>query len=287
MTTKKKPAAEAASETALSVRTSGGELATYDYGDHAKQGQEDFNSGDMTVPFLNQLQGLSNEVDEGEDSYVEGAKPGMFLNSVTKELHTGDVFLIPCYKEEAYVEWTPRSEGGGFVAMHAEDSDVVAEAKANATGMDLKTKDGNDLIFTKYLFCLQLPEEGSTDPTGFVVLSFTKTKLKRVNGWFTAIRTFKGHQNAPIFAHRIRLTSTREKNKAGQTYFNVNVLPAINGNVGDSMIPPTDEFRGLLEGAAAFRETVQSGMARANFDSAENESTGGGSASGGEGSSAY
>ena len=48
-------------------------------------GNENVQSDHLSVPRVKQLQKMSNEVDENHSDYMEGAKVGDFINTVTGE----------------------------------------------------------------------------------------------------------------------------------------------------------------------------------------------------------
>ena len=50
----------------------------------AGMGMENVGSEDVKIPFLRILQDLSPQVKEGKGEYIQGAKPGMIINSVSK-----------------------------------------------------------------------------------------------------------------------------------------------------------------------------------------------------------
>jgi len=240
-------------------------LAVPNYGEQfAGAGWENTDSGDFQIPFLNQLQALSPQCEDGGDRQVEGAKPGMFFNSVTQELYPSSVTLLIALTKHSFVEWKPQDQGGGFVGEYAIDSDVVREAKERASNpIDLRTEAGNELVETYQVFALILDGDEVKDQ---VVISFSKTKIKRYKQIMTRLRTFKGSNRIPLFAHRLAMTSTNEKNAAGQPYKNVNLAPAVDNDVAASLLAGDSQ---LLELANALREAILEGAARANFDSAE------------------
>lgn len=248
----------------------------FDYGDMAGTGFEDTKGSDLSIPFLNLLQSNSPEV---EDQKVEGAQAGMIYNTVTSQLLTEVVFL-PVHYEEAWVEWVPRTKGGGFVGMHAPDSDVVKEAiKANG-GSRIPPKGGdgkripfkvgeNELVETYYMYGLILNEDGS-QADSFGVISFSSTKIKPYRDWLTSMFIIRG--KPPIFANRVKVNTLKQKNDSG-SFFNFNVLPLRTSWV-DSLIDPGSE-KYLLDEAVSFREMVLNGVARADYQQQQNAATGG------------
>lgn len=241
-----------AAQTNLPVASSG-------YGEDAGKGFEGTSGADMAIPFLGILQSNSPQV---EDQSPAGAKAGEFFNSVTRELVSGETGVIvqPVYMEHAYVEWTPRTKGGGFVGMHSPDSEVV-KAALTAAGGDKFTKlanGDNDLIETHYVYVLILDETGE-ETQGFALISFSSTKIKPYKNWLTAMRMLKG--KPPLFANRAKLTTVKQKNEKG-TFFNFQIDP-IKGTWLGSLIPPG---HALLTEAQGFIKMIKSGMARADFE---------------------
>lgn len=248
----------------------------FDYGEMAGAGFEDVKGSDLSIPFMNVLQSNSPEV---EDQTIEGAQAGEFLNTVTGELVSKFSFL-PVHKEEAWVEWVPRTRGGGFVAMHDPAGDIVQSAIRENGGSRIPPKgsDGkripfrvgdNELIETYYVYGLLLNEAGS-EVESFCVLSFSSTKIKPYRDWLTSMYLVKG--NNPLFAHRARFSTVKQKNESG-TFFNMQIMPLRDTWAG-SMINPAEEAH-LLEEAKSFRDMVLNGVARADFNHQQNAATGG------------
>ena len=255
----------------------GGALVTHDYGDDAGAGFEGTTSADLSVPFLGILQSNSPQV---EDDDPKGARSGMLFNTVTRELvdgTDGQVFL-PCHKETAFVEWVPRAKGGGFVDLHDPNGDVVPEAIANNGGEKFgKLAVGeNELSETHYMYGLFLDESGLMS-SGFGVISFTSTKIKPYRDWVTAMYTLKG--KPPLFANRAILRTIRQQNDHG-SFYNFRIDPFATTWRESLINPAVAEQASLLQEARDFRDMVNSGMARASFET-ERSATGTGAGGGG------
>lgn len=233
--------------------------AGFNYGEEAGAGFEGTSSADLSIPFLQILQSNSPQV---ETDNPVGSKAGMLYNTVTRELLEGVTFL-PVFKQDTYVEWVPRDNGGGFVGLHEPESAVVKGALAAVNGdkfAKLATEAANDLIETHYMYGLLLDETG-TSTNGFAVIGFNSTKIKPYRDWLTAMYMVKGRP--PLFAFRAQINTVRQKNDKG-SYFNFNVSPLKETWV-NSLINPVTEL-GLLEEAKAFREMITSGTAKAAYE---------------------
>lgn len=247
----------------------------YDYGDKAGVGM-DVTIDDLRIPMAVLAQTESKILIEGEAKFIAGGKPGDILNSATKEYTPGDVGIlgIPSEIKTSVIEWLPDNQG--FVAEHAIDSVIAKNARANGN----KSKAGNDLVKTKTMIMTLVDED--LNPTGFIVVPFSSSKLAAWSDYFTKIDTAKATRNAPIFANLIRIVSFDDKNRDGKRYKNYAMFPARNeagallttkglttkaavadvaaaGSVVHSLLDPTSA--GVLA-AEQLREQLASGVAK-------------------------
>lgn len=238
----------------------------HDYGSMSGSGFEGSTHEDFSMPFLSLLQPMSPECASNPE-----ARPGLLMNSVTKQLHK-ELIFVPCARQHVYVEWKPRDAGGGIVARHEPTADVVLEAKAASSAFgDYVTKSGNDLIETFYLVGYTLDAADDEEPSGVLVLPFSSTKIKVYKRIMQMLNTFKGRP--PLFANRLRITSQQEKNAKG-SFWNLSLVPLLGG-VGESLIPPGHQ---LLEFGQTLNRQVQSGERRMADESVARDSGGGGDA---------
>ncbi len=246
----------------------------YDYGEDAGRGFEGIKGSDLSIAFLNILQSNSPQVEQDDP---KGSRPGMLYNTVTKELYKGDVGVcfVPCYHENAYVEWIPRDKGSGFVGLHDPEGEVVKNAILEKGTAYAKLEIGdNDLIETFYVYGLILDDSGRI-PLSFAVLSFSSTKIKPWKDWQTAMYTLRGQP--PIFANRAMLRTVKQKNEHG-TFFNFKINPFGETYVTSLINPVTDGE--LLKESKGFMKMAEKGLARADFSS--ERSTGVAPAGGGD-----
>ena len=236
-------------------------VAAYDYGEDAGAGVDDLGREDLAIPFVYLLQTNSPELEE-----IDGAKAGMLLNTATKRLYEEAMF-VPCHRQHVYTEWVPRDQGGGWVGMFEPDDDVVKRAKADAEEFGkYRTREGNDLVETFYVYGLLLDDE---DGPQAVVLPFSSTKIKKYKTWMTVISNIKVEQpdgrriTPPMFAHVFRIQTVQDENPKGK--FKNYAISLRDGSAMQSRLAPDDPI--YLE-ARAFRELAVQGRARPDQEGA-------------------
>lgn len=226
----------------------------YDYGTYGSEGFESKGMQDISLPFLNVLQPLSPQVADG---VIEGAKAGLYFNTVTNEL-AETVDFVWAYDEIKYVEWIPRDAGGGIAGVHDLDSDVVKKAKAAAGARSNKLKVGtNDLVETRYIYGLTLNPDGTV--AGFAVIAAKSTNLKPARDWRTSM--MMAGRNIPIFAYRTTLSTVKEKNDKG-TWFKLQAKPYGGNWKTTALIDPAS---GVLAEAKNLRDMIVAGTAKADY----------------------
>lgn len=238
----------------------------YDFGQDAGAGYEGTTQDDYAIPMLVLLQGLSPQVKEDG---VEGARPGMLMNSVTNDLYAGKdgVVFVPSHRQHVYIEWVPRGEGGGFVGMHDADSPVVLKAKSESKDFgQYYTPSGNQLKETFLLYGIIVDPE-TDEPESAAVISFTSTKIKGYKKMMSTMRSLMvpgpggKRVNPPIFANQLLIKSKSEKNSKGDFYnFDIGFR---NGSAKESILFPVDgKPHPLMVAAKDFAEVVKSGDAK-------------------------
>ena len=232
-------------ETAVAKVKPAGQLAEQDeflsmFHQDAFQGLENIKKEDTAIPFLRILQSNSPEVEEDGSNYVDGARPGMVMNTVTKELYEGKegVLLIPIHFEKVYLEWRPRDTGGGFVAQYATREDGESSME-----------EGNDLVDTANHYVLVKTEDDTWAPA---LLSCKSTFMRASRNWNAQMQNLQlkgpnGPFTPPSFACIYSLTTRRESNDKGSWY---NITIERVGLVND---------REVYAMAKAFRETLVRG----------------------------
>jgi hypothetical protein len=182
------------------------------YAADAGAGLENIRIEDTRIPTLKILQGLSPELAEGDPKYIEGAKQGMFLHSVTRQLYDGKegVMIIPVHFHKQWVEWRPRQAGGGFVAAYDSREDALAQVK-----------EGNEIQETANHFLLIRDENNHWVP---IVLQAKSTMLgfsRSFNAMMQSLRIDvpgRGPVQPPSFAAIYNLSTARQQNDKGAWY---------------------------------------------------------------------
>ena len=233
--------------------------------DDANAGFQSMSQEDLALPFLKVLGQLSPEVNTRHAKHIEGAQPGMILNTVTNELYDGTkgIQVIPCFYKREYVEWKDRGESmGAPVAVHAVDSNTVASAKRDAMNKD-RLPNGNYLENTASHFVMLLGDNPST-----ALITMKATQLKTSRKWNTMMMGIKlqgktGLFTPPTYSHVYKLTTVQQSNDKG-TWFGWDV---------DKVSPVQD--RAIYDQAKGFSLSISKGNVNAKHgsDSVNSEST--------------
>ncbi len=203
------------SETALATTAPAGALAVVDEdaGLGVGQGPED-----VLIPWYNLLQSNSPQVENN----VEGAKAGLFQNSITGQFFKSLV-IQPCFIDRMYVLWRDREKGGGIVSRHLPGSAEVEEAISRNGGSDISTKESplmigeHFLLDTRYVYFHVLDAAGE-DITGMGVIACAKSKIKPVKAMNDTVKWCKNpetNQGAALFSTRWTMGSFLDQQKSG------------------------------------------------------------------------
>ena len=145
-------------ETQIAKRENAGALSTNIFEADAGAGSQNITQEDLALPFLKVLGQLSPEINKQNAKFINGAEPGMIVNSVTKELHDGKkgIDVIPVHYERQYVEWQDRGQSGNApVAIHKADSDILSTTTRDKSWKD-RLPNGNYLENTANHFVILL-----------------------------------------------------------------------------------------------------------------------------------
>jgi hypothetical protein len=196
----------------------------YDPSQHAGAGQENLDES-SSMPLLHIIQALSPQLKKKDDKFIEGASMGDIFLASTGEVLAQPLRVIPINIKTLYVEWVPKSQGGGLVGMH--DLAIVESPlyeqgrKGKAEGV--KTYDEwlgeNELKYTAYWF-LKVEVNGEWVDA---MLALTSTQLKVHRKLQTDVKKFRYPKLdivPSLFARSFELTAVEETNKRDEDYFN-------------------------------------------------------------------
>lgn len=188
-----------------------------DVPDYIRQGQargsENVGTNDLVIPRIELVQALSKCLKEGSAEYIEGAKPGMLYNSVTRDLFGAGVTVCPVFFKKQYLGWQDINKGGGFCGAYdtlEECNDQIAQQENPENWEAVETHQQIVLVVNM--------ETGAMDEA---VLSCAKTKQKVSRQWNSLIRNLGFDR----FSRLYDVFGVDEQNNAGQDYKNIAIRP--------------------------------------------------------------
>lgn len=225
----------------------------------AGQGFENTSMDDYAVPFLNILQKGSPQVDEDDDAYVKGAKPGMFINSVTNELFGKSIDVIPVGYIRQFVEWLPNR--GGFVKAH-DDFTIInqTEQKETDNGGRIDVLPNGNIVQDTRLHYVLIVDNLQAGP---IILSLTSTGIKHSRKWMTSMGNLllpESTLQAPMHSSTYTLSLLRNENDKGVWY-------QIGSGSNTAIERNTWVDDKQWEAAAAAKNLLGAGDVKADFDS--------------------
>ena len=189
--------------------------------DDASSGFENVKTTSLALPILKLLQNGSGEAQRRNQNYVEGAEPGMFLNTVTKKLYDGakGIEVIPCHYKLEYQEWADFGTGSNRPEnIYADDSDILSKTTKDSSGKD-RLDNGHYIQTTGQHYVLIV----SDDSVEQALISMSSSQGKISRGWNSMMLsiTFEGKNgpyNPSSFSHSYKLTSVLNSGKGNQWY---------------------------------------------------------------------
>lgn len=192
----------------------------------AGAGSENLERQDLAIPRISIIQSNSPQVKKAEGKFIKGAEEGDFLDTVTNEVFAkGDVGLlfIPAFYRRTDIEWIPRKKGGGFVADHGGNSDILSKTEKDEETGAMLLPNGNEVVTTAEYIGIALNADG-TNPRS-VAISLAKTQLKKARKVNTVLTTLQvprangqGTFNPAFFYSAFLVTSIPEQSKGGDAY---------------------------------------------------------------------
>ena len=211
-------------ENNVTTRKEGGLPSTALYEGDAHAGFENVKTTSLALPILKLLQNGSGEAQKRNQNYVEGAEPGMFLNTVTKKTYDGanGIEVIPCHYKLEFQEWADFGTGSGRPEnIFDANSDILSKTK-NEMGKD-RLDNGNYILTVGQHYVLII--DGNSTENALISMSSSQGKISRK--WNSMMMSItldgkNGPYTPPSFSHKYKLTSVLNSGKGNQWYgFNV------------------------------------------------------------------
>ena len=200
-------------EVVTAAKTALAAAPAMDFAADAGMGQEGTDKASFAIPFLSVLQGLSPQLET-----VDGAKPGLFINTITNELYK-EVLVVPCAYQRRFLRWASREEGGNYKGDFNPVDIETGAVEGVEQGADGILRIGNDVLKdTRNHFVLAQTAAGSWQPA---LISLSSTQIKKSKRWMSRIqgvemRTAEGRAfNPPSFSHVYKLKTLKEENSKG------------------------------------------------------------------------
>jgi hypothetical protein len=232
-----------------------------------------FDRNEQVIPRLKILQPLSPEVQDGNNQYIEGAKPGMFYNTASGRLTPGQEGIVAVIvgHQKQTIEWMPREQGGGLVKIWGADegwkNNCTAEEREKLNPV---TKDGHTIDKQRSFLIYDVnPNTGETDPSYFNFRStgnraanqlasmLTQTRMKLSNGTIIT---------PPFYYFTYKITLDKLSNNKG-TWWSPKIVKNV-GSKGEHLrtkdLPNGDE---IFQQAILMQEHfMEGGIAQADWE---------------------
>ena len=241
----------------VTVKKEGNLPAKIDFISDAGAGLENIDKADLALPFLKLLQTGSDETKKKHANYVEGAEAGMFYNTVTKKLYSGEkgIEVIPCFYKLTYPEWAPFERKEGRPISPDRGPEILAKTKKDSTGKDV-LENGNQILKTANHFVIingERPEKA--------LMAMKSTQLKVSRGWNSIIKDefetdpqTKKSIPAPSFSRIYKLNSVENSGSFTWHGYKVSLLRKVDNAAIYQM---AREFHNSLKASSAKAETKE------------------------------
>ena len=249
-------------ETNVAVRNTAGALSSNLFEADANKGSQNIAQDDLALPFLKVLGHLSPEINKQHAKYLEGAQPGMIINTVSNQLFDGakGINVLPVFYKRQYIEWQERGASMGAPVNIYEASDTLPKTQRSKDNKD-RLANGNYLETTASHFVILI-----TDTPTTALISMKATQLKVSRKWNSLMMGLKmqgknGLFTPPTYSHIYNLKAVQMSNDKG-TWFGWDV----------SQIGPVSD-KGIYGMAKNFAERVGSGEIIAKPENQEQPKT--------------
>ena len=208
-----------------------GALATLDFVSDSGMGLENIDKSDLALPFLKLLQSGSDETKKKHAKYVEGAEAGMFYNTVTKKLYSGEkgIDVIPVFYKMTYPEWAPFEKREGRPIHNDRGPGIMSQTTQNDRNKDMLAN-GNEIIKTANHFVIILGDRPEK-----ALMTMKSTQLKVSRSWNSLMEDqFENDPKtgkavpAPMFSRVYKLNSVENSGSFTWHGYNINLIKKVD-----------------------------------------------------------
>jgi hypothetical protein len=183
------------------------------------QGLQGIGVDDLAMPFMKILQKGSPECDKEDPLYNPEASAGLFINSVSGKLY-GDFVCIPCAYEKQYLEWKPKTAGGGLEAIHDVPTGLSLLATCTRNEKKKDVLPNGNILVTSAMHYVGIRIGNDVE---FAIMAMSSTGLKKSRRWNSVMSSIKldgknGKYTPPIFGHQYQIETIGESNNDGSWY---------------------------------------------------------------------
>ena len=186
-----------------------------------ERGFGDVGAEDLKTPRVSIVQALSPQRQKNSPDYVADAEEGDLFFSGNNTTIRGDNGLqfLPVYYNKTLVEWRLREKGGGLIAVHQPDSDLLNRCTRDGQGRLITPGGETQLTTTANHYGYALVDDAPQK----CVINMTGSQLKHSRAWNTLIQGTKvqgqkGLFTPPAFSHWYLLKTQVESNDRGTWY---------------------------------------------------------------------
>jgi hypothetical protein len=246
------------------------------YEEDAGAGFENQTQEDYVIPRIRILGSQSPEVLAHQDEENSAFRPGMLYNATRQLLVKGreGFDFVPVCTEHKFVEFIPRTKGGGFVDQYTLDDPLIVKCRREQEfGEYSNPANGNDITEIFELFMLELDANGDPAPASF---GFKSTAIRpyrdfmtRARGLVVTLPDGRKITKLPLFSHCYNFKT--EKKTGGENVWHIPDISFAGGTAPDSRVSPSST---LYAAARELRDSVAAGRLRADTSALRTEGEG-------------
>jgi hypothetical protein len=176
----------------------------------AHLGFENVKTESLAPPILKLLQNGSAEAKKMNQNFIQGAEPGMILNTISKKIYDGakGISVVPCHYRLEYQEWSDYGTGSGRPEnIYPDTSDILTKTTQGLDGRD-RLQNGNYILTVGQHFVLVV--DGANIDPAMISMSSSQGKVSRKwNAMMMSITLDgkNGPYTPPSFSHIYKLST--------------------------------------------------------------------------------